>query len=185
MYYLIFVRLLQITSIAATTACVCHWLKSRELAGNRQSFILKKKKKREGFTCILIGGHCPREARGEPTTKSATFVVGLEVVIWFSLVGSELEAEAKDREASSYWPSLESSALVAAKFVVWFSGFCRFCGSEFYHNIQSGTVCLYICSFNFSGFKQQQSFIIFHGFSGSGIQKQPSWTVLAQTFPDG
>ena len=50
----------------------------------------------------MIGGHCPKEARGEPTTKSATFVVGLEVVIWFSLVGSELEAEAKDREASSY-----------------------------------------------------------------------------------
>lgn len=68
-------------------------------AGNRQSFILKK---REGFRCILIGGHCPREARGGPTTKSATSVVGLEMVFWFSLVGSELEAEAKDREASSY-----------------------------------------------------------------------------------
>ena len=68
-------------------------------AGNQQSFILKK---REGFRCILIRGHCPREARGGPTTKSATFVVGLEVVIWFSLVGSELEAEAKDKEASSF-----------------------------------------------------------------------------------
>ena len=42
------------------------------------------------------------DRRGGPTTKSATFVVGLEVVVWFSLVGSELEAEAEDREASSY-----------------------------------------------------------------------------------
>lgn len=50
----------------------------------------------------MIGGHCPREARGEPTTKSATFVVGLEVVIWFSLVGSELEVGVKIRETGHY-----------------------------------------------------------------------------------
>ena len=84
---------------------MCLSLTQKQGTGREQAKLYtekKKKKKKEGFRCILIGGHCPKEARGEPTTKSATFVVGLEVVIWFSLVGSELEAEAKDREASSY-----------------------------------------------------------------------------------
>ena len=82
---------------------MCLSLTQKQGTGREQAKLYtEKKKKKEGFRCILIGGHCPKEARGEPTTKSATFVVGLEVVIWFSLVGSELEAEAKDREASSY-----------------------------------------------------------------------------------
>lgn len=48
---------------------------------------------------ILNGGYWHREAGGGPTTSSATYVIGLGVMVWLSLVGSELEAEAKNREA--------------------------------------------------------------------------------------
>lgn len=62
-----------------------------------------------------------REARGRLTRSGASYVIGFEERIWFSLAGLALEEGAKNMEAGSQWPSPDHSEPIAAE-VVWLPG---------------------------------------------------------------
>lgn len=57
------------------------------------------------------------EAIGRLTRSKASYVIGLGENIWLPLIGPELEAGTKNREAYNNWPNPDCWRLVATKFL--------------------------------------------------------------------
>lgn len=113
-----------------------HHCISQTLRGKRENFIVEKKK---DATCVLIGSCW----HGQPRTKAGLQRVrylsdGFGKYIWFSLVGTELEAGAKKiadslTRSSSFWATWYKES-----YLVSWVGCSHVCGPE-------------ICSCRYSG----------------------------------
>lgn len=181
MFSLVTVGFFQILGITVTVTCVWQRLKGIQESGSGKG-------PSPGILWLeVIGIEKPEVG----LTRSSAFCVtdlgiGMAFSGW-SWTGSR--GKKKNREAGSHPPGPGCCDLIAAKVVAWIPswkpvGCCRVCGSEFYCPVScmSWNRLYNIRSLKFNGFKQQLLLIIFHGFSGLGIQKQTGCTALAQVF---
>lgn len=101
--------------------CHLHLAETQRQLEDWEDFIVKKKKKRQGFTCALIGGYWLGEAGGRLSRDRASYMIGLEGntdICWLIL---SLNEERKQKQLSGTLDKvLTISRLIAAG--VWLPG---------------------------------------------------------------